>query len=167
MSSDSIAYIGVGANLGLAQAAVRQALDILGAENGTSLIAHSSLWRTKPIDAQGPDFCNAVAKIQTCLGPKELMARLLDIEKAHGRERSAPNAPRTLDLDIIAIEGFASNDPQVVVPHPRAHRRAFVLVPLCEINPQIMLGPSPSEMKLASQWKSMLTATELADVSPW
>lgn len=167
MSSDSTAYIGVGANLGLPKAAVRQALEILGAENDIRLLAHSSLWRTKPVDAQGPDFCNAMAKIQTRLGPRELMVRLLDIEKAHGRERSVPNAPRTLDLDIIAIEGLVSEDPQVRVPHPRAHQRAFVLVPLCEINPQIMLGPSPSEMKSAGQWKSILTAAELAEVSPW
>lgn len=133
------AWIGLGANLGDARATLRAALHALAALPGCSLAGVSSLWRSAPVDAQGPDFLNAVAALDTTLGPIELLRALQGIELAHGRERPYRNAPRTLDLDLLLHGDTVMADPVLTLPHPRAHERAFVLAPLAELAPQLRL----------------------------
>lgn len=145
-----IAYIGIGANLGDARAAVADALARLAAADGITLLAASSVYRTAPIDSSGPDYLNAVACIDTTLAPSDLLAALHAIEQAHGRERPYRNAPRTLDLDILLYGDQTIDLPALHVPHPRMLARAFVLVPLLEIAPGVAVpGHGPAAAFLA------------------
>ena len=134
------AYVGLGANLGDAHAALDDALQRLGALPGTRLIACSSVYRTAPIDSSGPDYLNAVAELSTQLSAHELLAQLQAIEQAHGRERPYRNAPRTLDLDLLLYGDATIATAHLIVPHPRLHERAFVLAPLAEIAPGLVIG---------------------------
>lgn len=129
------AYVGLGANLGDAPAAVTQALRDLGRLPQTQLARASSLYRSAPVDAAGPDYVNAVAELHTALSPHELLAELQRLEQAAGRERPWRNAPRTLDLDLLLYDDVQLDSPELTIPHPRMHERAFVLVPLAEIAP--------------------------------
>ncbi|MBT2323047.1 2-amino-4-hydroxy-6-hydroxymethyldihydropteridine diphosphokinase [Variovorax paradoxus] len=129
------AYVAIGANLGDARASVRQAMDDLAALPGTRVSARSSLYRSAPVDAQGPDFINAVVELETRFDPAELLAELHRIEGGAGRERPYRNAPRTLDLDLLRHGGEVMNTAELTLPHPRMGERAFVLVPLAEIAP--------------------------------
>jgi 2-amino-4-hydroxy-6-hydroxymethyldihydropteridine diphosphokinase len=136
------AYVGIGANLGHAQAAVRQAIDALGALPHTRLIARSSLYRSAPVDASGPDYVNAVAGIETRLTAPGLLAQLQALEQRAGRERPWRHAPRTLDLDLLLYGAARIESPALTVPHPRWQERAFVLVPLAEIAPGLVSAAS-------------------------
>ena len=131
------AFIGLGANLGDARATVETALQELGALPGTRLAQRSSLFRSAPVDAGGDDYVNAVARIETTLPAAELLAALMDIERAHGRERTGYNAPRTLDLDLLLYGRDKIATDTLTVPHPRMTQRAFVLIPLLQIAPLI------------------------------
>lgn len=131
------AYIGIGANLGDARHSVSSALRELGEMPKTCVTAQSSLYRTAPIDADGDDYINAVARIDTLLTPEELLNALRSIELSHGRERSHVNAPRTLDLDVLLYGSEIIETETLSVPHPRMTQRAFVLIPLLQIDPQI------------------------------
>ncbi len=133
------AYVGLGANLGDARATIVQALAALATLPRTHLAASSSLYRSAPVDAQGPEFINAVAALDTALEPLPLLRALQAIELAHGRERPYRNAPRTLDLDLLLHGDTRSGDPVLTLPHPRAHERAFVLLPLAEIAPGLVM----------------------------
>lgn len=130
-----IAFVGIGANLGDARANVADALARLAAYPGCRLVASSSCWRTAPIDSSGDDYINAVAAVDTELDAHALLAALMAIEQAHGRERPYRNAPRTLDLDLLLYGDAVIDTPRLSVPHPRMHERAFVLAPLLEIAP--------------------------------
>lgn len=132
-----LAYVGVGANLGDAVATVQQALRQLGQLPGTRLRARSSLYRSAPVDTQGADFVNAVAELQTQLPALDLLHHLQAIEHAHGRERPFRNAPRTLDLDLLLLGDMVMHTAELELPHPRAHLRAFVLLPLAELQPTL------------------------------
>lgn len=131
------AWVGIGANLGDAQASVLDALARLARLHGSTLLHTSSLYRTAPVDSGGDDYINAVACIDTTLAAHDLLAALQDIEQAHGRERPYRNAPRTLDLDLLLYGDEVIAGPTLTVPHPRMHERAFVLQPLLEIAPDI------------------------------
>ncbi|MES2153408.1 MAG: 2-amino-4-hydroxy-6-hydroxymethyldihydropteridine diphosphokinase [Pseudomonadota bacterium] len=145
-----IAFIGIGANLGDARANVDEALARLGALPGSRLLEHSSKYRTAPIDSSGDDYINAVARIETTLTAPQLLEALHAIELAHGRERPYRNAPRTLDLDILLYGEARIDLPQLHVPHPRMGERAFVLVPLLEIAPEVLIpGRGPARALLA------------------
>ncbi|MFS2006329.1 2-amino-4-hydroxy-6-hydroxymethyldihydropteridine diphosphokinase [Duganella sp. CT11-25] len=133
----SIAYIGIGANLGDARANVADALERLRRLPGCTLMASSSLYRTAPIDSSGDDYINAVARVATTLDAEALLRALHGIEQAHGRERPYRNAPRTLDLDLLLYGDAVIASPTLTVPHPRMTERAFVLVPLLELAPAI------------------------------
>ena len=134
------AYVGIGANLDDPAARVRDAFAVLDALPDTRLVKRSSLYRTHPQGyAAQPDFVNAVARIDTELAPAELLGRLQGIEAAAGRRRSFRNAPRTLDLDLLLYGAQRIDQPGLVVPHPRMHERAFVLVPLLEIAPEVRI----------------------------
>jgi 2-amino-4-hydroxy-6-hydroxymethyldihydropteridine diphosphokinase len=137
-------FVGLGANLGDAPATLAAALQQLAVLPQTQLLAHSALYRSAPVDAQGPDFINAVAELQTGLEPLALLAALQAIEQAHGRRRPYRHAPRTLDLDLLLYGQRVVEAPGLTLPHPRLHRRAFVLQPLAELAPGLshpLLGP--------------------------
>ncbi|WP_342117967.1 2-amino-4-hydroxy-6-hydroxymethyldihydropteridine diphosphokinase [Pseudoduganella sp. OTU4001] len=139
------AYIGIGANLGDARANVLDAFERLGKLPGASLEAVSSLYRTAPIDSSGDDYINAVARLSTTLPAQALLEALFAIEQAHGRERPYYNAPRTLDLDLLLYGDEQIATATLTVPHPRMHQRAFVLLPLLELAPEVVLpglGPA-------------------------
>ena len=133
----TLAYIGIGSNLHEPHAQVEAAFEELARLPRTRLSARSSLYRSAPVGyAAQPDFINAVAELDTGLGARELLGELQAIEARHGRRRSFANAPRTLDLDLLLFGDARIDEPQLVVPHPRMHERAFVLAPLLEIAPQ-------------------------------
>jgi 2-amino-4-hydroxy-6-hydroxymethyldihydropteridine diphosphokinase len=134
-----LAYIGLGANLGDARAALEAALQAIAALPGTRLLRRSSLYRSAPIESSGPDYLNAVAELRTGLAPLELLHALQDIERNHGRERPYRNAPRTLDLDLLLHGDLTLDTPELTLPHPRLHLRAFVLLPLAELAPQLQI----------------------------
>ncbi len=123
----------MGGNLGGVACRLQQALVGLAALPATRVEVVSSLYRTKPIESSGPDYLNAVAVLQSALGPHELLRALLALELAHDRERPYQNAPRTLDLDLLWYGAFACNTRTLTLPHPRMMQRAFVLVPLAQV----------------------------------
>ena len=131
-----MACVALGANLGDAMATVQQALRDVAALPDTQLFKASSLYRSAPFEAQGPNFINAVALIHTQLSPMALLHALQSLELKSGRERPYKNAPRTLDLDLIFYGDVALATPELTLPHPRWHERAFVLQPLAEVWPE-------------------------------
>jgi len=134
------AYIGLGANLGAAADTVRQAAAELAAVAGISGLDLSPLYGTAPVDSSGPDYVNAVARLDTTLSPQALLAALQAIEQRHGRQRPYRNAPRTLDLDLLLYGDQTIDLPGLQVPHPRMHERAFVLRPLMDLAPDLRLA---------------------------
>jgi 2-amino-4-hydroxy-6-hydroxymethyldihydropteridine diphosphokinase len=132
-------FVGVGANLGDAAATVREALAALQTLPASRVLACSSLYRSAPIDAHGPDFVNAVAELRSALEPEALLAELQTIEQRFGRERPYHHAPRTLDLDLLLHGDRVRDSATLTLPHPRLHQRAFVLLPLAEIAPDLVL----------------------------
>lgn len=133
------AYIALGANLGNPVATINDAIDALVALRGCVFLAVSSLYRTAPVGLKRqPDFINAVVCVKTHLGPRELLEELFALEARFGRERTIRNAPRTLDLDLLLHGDTVQDDPAATLPHPRMHERAFVLMPLAEIAPQLV-----------------------------
>ncbi|GKT20533.1 2-amino-4-hydroxy-6-hydroxymethyldihydropteridine diphosphokinase [Acidovorax sp. SUPP3334] len=137
-ASDGIAvpaWIGLGANLGDARAALIGALDAMARWPGTRVVRVSPLYRSAPIDAGGPDYLNAVAELATPWAAIDLLRALQAIEQAAGRERPYRNAPRTLDLDVLLYGEERIDTPELTVPHPRMEERAFVLLPLADIAP--------------------------------
>lgn len=133
------ACIGLGANLGDARATLAAAMDALRTLPQSALHAVSSIWRSAPIDSSGPDYLNAVALIDTRLAPHVLLEALQRIELAHGRERPYRNAPRTLDLDLLLYGDESIATRTLQLPHPRLHERAFVLRPLAEVAPGLIV----------------------------
>jgi len=138
MADPVLASVGVGANLGDAQAAVRKAIQDLAALPQSELRAVSSLYASAPLDADGPDYVNAVVQLQTALSPQALLMALQAIEQQAGRLRPYRNAPRTLDLDILLYGDLQLNRSDLHIPHPRMWQRAFVVLPLAEIAPQMV-----------------------------
>ncbi|RCW76050.1 2-amino-4-hydroxy-6-hydroxymethyldihydropteridine diphosphokinase [Pseudorhodoferax soli] len=132
------AFVGLGGNLGDARAAVLWALAALDRLPGTRLVCSSSLYRSAPVEAGGPDYVNAVAKLATHLSPLDLLDGLQALELQAGRERPYVNAPRTLDLDVLLYADRALDLPRLKIPHPRMWQRAFVLQPLAEIEPGLV-----------------------------
>ncbi|MGN6315434.1 2-amino-4-hydroxy-6-hydroxymethyldihydropteridine diphosphokinase [Trinickia sp.] len=135
----TVAYLGLGANLGDARQSLKDAVVCLAQQQTITVLAKSSLYRTAPIDASGDDYYNLVVKLETSLSAQALLALCHRIEHHFGRERPFRNAPRTLDLDIVLYGQARIDEPDLVVPHPRAFERAFVLVPLVEIDPDVSI----------------------------
>ena len=134
----TIAYIGIGSNQGDARAHVLRAFDELARLPGTRLEGRSALYRSEPVDAPGqPDYVNAAAGVDTDLSAAQLLAALQDLELRHGRERPTRNAPRTLDLDLLLYGDSAFQSAMLTLPHPRMHQRAFVLMPLLDLDPRL------------------------------
>ncbi len=133
-------FIALGANLGDPLATVNAAIAVLRGLPQTEFVAASSLYRTAPVGLRHqPDFINAVVEVLTVLPAPTFLAQLFDIEARFGRQRSLPNAPRTLDLDLLLYGDKVSSDAQLTLPHPRLHERAFVLAPLAEIAPLLTI----------------------------
>ena len=130
------AVIAIGSNLGDRHARLQGAVSALEDTPEVQVVAISSVYETEPVDApEGSEpFLNAVVLIDTTLTVHTLLDRALAIEDAFGRERTEPNAPRTLDVDVIVVGSRVADDEQLVLPHPRAHERGFVLVPWLEID---------------------------------
>lgn len=149
------AYVALGANLGDPVATVRAALDALRSLAGTRFCTASSLYRTAPVGLHHqPDFINAVALLEvesTVLPASTFLDRLFAIEARFGRQRSVRNAPRTLDLDLLLFGDTQLHLPILTLPHPRMTERAFVLAPLAEIAPDIVIpGHGPIAPLLAA-----------------
>jgi len=132
------AYVALGANLDDPVASVRKAMDDLAALDGITLLKRSFLYRSAPLASNGPDYINAVVEVATRLSAPALLSALQEIEQQAGRERPYPNAPRTLDLDLLIYGSATIDSVALVVPHPRMFQRAFVLLPLFEIAPQFV-----------------------------
>ena len=135
------AYVGLGANLGDREAMLRRALELLGAEEGVEVVAVSTLLDTEPVGfADQPRFLNGAAAVETELEPRELLERLLAVERALGRERTGPRfGPRTVDLDLLVYGDRVVDEPGLTVPHPRLAERRFALEPLAELDPKLAL----------------------------
>lgn len=134
------AYIGLGANLGDPAANLDAACQSLAARPQISMLRCSSYWRSQAIGPQPqPDYCNAVCVIETTLKPEELLSELLVIESAAGRIRRQRWGPRVLDLDLLHVEGVRRSSTRLVLPHPHLQHRAFVLLPLAEVDPSLTI----------------------------
>jgi 2-amino-4-hydroxy-6-hydroxymethyldihydropteridine diphosphokinase len=134
------AYVALGANLGDPAATVLAAFGALANLPESRVTQGSSLYRTAPVGiTDQPEFVNAVAKLETALSPEKLLDALFDIEERFGRVRAEKNGPRTLDLDLLLYNDQFVDLPRLTLPHPRLHLRAFVLCPLAEIAPQLVI----------------------------
>jgi 2-amino-4-hydroxy-6-hydroxymethyldihydropteridine diphosphokinase len=131
--------VALGANLTEPAAFISSAFDELALR--FTLVKRSSVYRSRPVGGPDqPDYLNAVAIIDSPDSPSDVLRVLHEIENSAGRERTVRWGPRTLDLDLIAAENFQSEDPECLIPHPRAHERAFVLLPWAEIDPDAELS---------------------------
>ncbi|AJX17966.1 2-amino-4-hydroxy-6-hydroxymethyldihydropteridine pyrophosphokinase [Burkholderia ubonensis] len=133
----TVAYLGLGANLGDARQTLKDAVVCLAQQRTVAVLDKSSLYRTAPVDAGGDDYYNCAVKIDTTLAARELLALCQKIEHHFGRERPYRNAPRTLDIDILLYGVDSIDEPDLIVPHPRLTDRAFALVPLVELDPAL------------------------------
>jgi 2-amino-4-hydroxy-6-hydroxymethyldihydropteridine diphosphokinase len=131
------AFIGLGSNLGDRHSNLRAAVDALRETGGVSVIATSSIYETDPVGPPQPDFLNAVVEISTTLAPRELLGVLKDVEARIGRVPTERWGPREIDLDLLLYGEEALEEPGLVVPHPEMYARAFVLVPLTELHPEL------------------------------
>jgi 2-amino-4-hydroxy-6-hydroxymethyldihydropteridine diphosphokinase len=135
----TLAYIGLGANQGDSAGTLRAALRELAMAAGITDCVASPFYRSAPVQASGPDFINAVARLHTTLQAPALLDVLQEIEQRHGRQRAYRNAPRTLDLDLLLYDDLRLDSPRLTLPHPRMRKRAFVLLPLQDLAPGLTL----------------------------
>ena len=134
------AFLGLGSNLGDRQEHLQRAVDLLGAEPGIEVVGSSSVWETDPVGGPSqPDYLNAVVRVRTDLAPHDLLGACLRTEAALGRVRDVRWGPRTIDIDVLLIDALALGDADLTVPHPRMIERAFVLLPLLELDPAAAL----------------------------
>jgi len=156
----AIAYIALGSNLMQPKQQIKAAFVALERLPQTRVLKCSSLYQTAPIGYEAeqlssiPDFINAVALVETSLTPSQLLEAILAIENSFGRERPYLNAPRVLDLDLLLYDDLEIHTPSLTLPHPRMHLRGFVMLPLAEIAPELILPNGMSVVELASQFKA-------------
>ena len=166
MNTDDAVIVALGGNLALEGQAVQAVLELAAgrlAAAGLTPVRRSGWWRSAAWpDPAEPAFLNAVAWVETRLEPQAVLKALLGIETAFGRRRSVPNAPRTLDLDLIAYGRRIIEEPDLVLPHPRAAERLFVMGPLAEIAPD---WRHPVTGKTAGELAA--TATVGTDAAPF
>jgi 2-amino-4-hydroxy-6-hydroxymethyldihydropteridine diphosphokinase len=146
-------FVGLGSNLGDPQEQIRWALELLAAEDGVQVVAVSTLRETDPVGYEDqPRFLNGAAELRTSLSARELLDRLLGIERRLGRVRGeGPRfGPRTIDLDLLLHGDEVVVEPGLVVPHPRLHERRFALEPLAELDPALEIpGRGPVQALLS------------------
>jgi len=134
------AYVALGANLGERESTLRRALEVLDEHEAVAVAAVSTLRETDPVGVEGqPPYLNGVARVETTLAPRELLDLLLDVERGLGRVRGERWAPRTIDLDLLLHGDAVVDEPGLTLPHPRLHERRFVLEPLAELDPSLVV----------------------------
>ena len=145
------AFVGIGSNLGDREANLRRAIELLSAEEGIEIAAVSEIRETDPVGpVEQGQFLNGAVRVVTDLAPRELLARLLDIEQRMGRVRSERFGPRTIDLDLLLYGNETVDEPSLTVPHARLHERRFALEPLAELDPGLTIpGSGPISALLA------------------
>ena len=146
-------FVGLGANLEDPRGQIERALELLGDEDGVEVVAVSTLRETDPVGFEDqPRFLNGVAELETWLAPRELLQRLLEIERRLGRVRGdGPRfGPRTIDLDLLLYGDSTIDEPGLRIPHPRLQERRFALEPLAELDPGLEIpGHGPVQALLA------------------
>ena len=150
------AYVGLGSNLGDRDATLTRAIQLLGEREGVEIVAVSSFHATEPVGyLDQPEFLNAAVEIETALEPAALLVVLLAVEHELGRTREGPRyGPRTVDLDLLLLEGATIDEPGLTIPHPRLHERAFALAPLVELDPTLVVPGHGSVDQLLRQVES-------------
>ena len=159
-----IAFIALGSNLDDPIKQVKIGFEELANLRDSRLIKASALYSGAPIGDNytgQPDFVNAVAKIETKLSPQTLLNTLLSIELKHGRDRKVPNSARTLDLDLLLYGQSKIDETDLIIPHPRMHIRAFVLIPLVEVDDDCMIP----DKGLARDWITYVNTQELSKIA--
>lgn len=147
------AYIGLGSNLDDPVEHVRSALNEFGEVSGIRLVKSSPLYQSSPLGPQDqPNYVNAVAMLETRLSPEDLLQSLQTIEASHGRVRTGERwGPRTLDLDVLLYDALVQDDPHLTIPHPGLHERSFVLYPLFDVAPDLLIPNHGKLEKLLEQ----------------
>ena len=134
----TLAYVGIGANLGPREETLRRAVELLGRADGVEVVAVSELRETDPVGVvDQPPFLNGAVAIETTLSPRALLDVLLEIERSLGRVRGERWGPRVVDLDLLVYGNEVVDEPGLRVPHPRLHERRFALEPLADLNPEL------------------------------
>lgn len=158
------AVLALGANVGQPRAALAGAVAALRAHDGIEVLAVSGLWRTAAVGgpAGQPDYLNAVVLVDTTLVPGEILALAHALESAAGRERTVRWGPRTLDVDVLAVDQLTQRDAELTLPHPRAHERRFVLAPWREVAPDWVLAPVNGEQpRRVADWEASQAAQDV------
>jgi 2-amino-4-hydroxy-6-hydroxymethyldihydropteridine diphosphokinase len=158
----TVAYLGLGANLGDARQSLKDAVVCLAQRPGIIVLAKSSMYRSAPVDADGADYFNCVVAIGTVLPARDLLQLCLGLEADFGRERPYPNAPRTLDVDILLYGDEQIDEQDLVIPHPRLTQRAFALVPLVELDADVTvpgIGPAAAFLPSVADQRIETVAT--------
>lgn len=132
-------YLALGSNLGDRLATLQRAVELLNARSGIDVVRSSRVYETEPVGPPQPAYLNAVVEVLTELEPRALLKECLAVEDELGRVRAERWGPRTIDVDVLTYDERSIDDPDLTVPHPRMHERAFVLVPLGELDPDPML----------------------------
>jgi 2-amino-4-hydroxy-6-hydroxymethyldihydropteridine diphosphokinase len=133
------AFLALGSNLGHRLEHLRRAVALLGAAEGLRVVRSSRVYETAPVGPPQPDYLNAVIEVATTLTARELLLVCLGAEQTMGRVRAERWGPRVIDLDVLTYDDERIDEPDLTIPHPRMHERAFVLVPLLELTPDPML----------------------------
>lgn len=145
------AYLAIGSNLGDKRENMRTAVLMLEESRACRIVAYSSLYATKPVGIEDqPDFLNAVVGVDTALSPRELLKLCLEIEERMGRKRTIRWGPRVIDIDVLTYDDLDLSEDDLAIPHPRMLERAFVLVPLAEIAPDLEVGKGLSAREAAA-----------------
>jgi 2-amino-4-hydroxy-6-hydroxymethyldihydropteridine diphosphokinase len=145
----TLAYVALGSNLGDPRQQVLDAMEALARLPDTRLLKRSQLYRTPPWGVlEQPPFINAAVQLDTTLAPHRLLDALIAIEQTAGRVRVQRNGPRTLDLDLLHVDGVQLDDERLTLPHPRMAERAFVLLPLHDLAPSLQLSGRGSVAEL-------------------
>ena len=161
------AWIALGGNVGAVEQTLRAAVRALDRISGIHVLGTSALVKSAAVGGpEQPDYLNAIVHVDTALAPRELLAACQGIEVVHGRERTVPNGPRTLDVDIVSYSDVAAETRDLVLPHPRAHERAFVLVPLADVTPDATL-PGPNGGPVADLLASVDVSSVEIVAKPW
>ena len=148
----TLAYVGLGANLGAREETLRHAVEQLGEAEGVDVLAVSSLRETEPVGVvDQPPFLNGAVQLETSLPPRELLDLLLVIERSLGRVRGARWGPRLVDLDLLLYGGEIVDEPGLRIPHPRLHERRFALEPLAELDPELAIPGRASVSALLAE----------------
>ena len=135
----AIAYLGLGSNLGDRQKQIERALDLLQQDGSVRIVSSSALYETEPVGVEDqPTFLNGAVKIATQRSPRSLLALLQSIERSLGRDRTVRWGPRRIDLDLLLYGDLQIQQPDLIVPHPELPNRAFVLIPLAEVAPDMV-----------------------------